>query len=353
MLLREWQRPQLQQASEAPRLSRERGVGGKRRACQHCLPDQLPLRSAALRHQLSYTHTGECACSADPVSILGRRHEVYASGACSTRLWTWLMAQANPADGGRPFSAAWDELTALLEAKARDAAVRMGLPPSLAQQLHFSSRCLIECPTHRRKAGGVPAPAALPGCERQTGHADWRGLQLVVSAGIGPCEATSVDTGPYAMEAWGDAAANRTPAEEAVHAAERARGAIHRLMRPTAATLFRPRADLEAALQPAEPRLLQPGEGVALWGPAVHAGVGSAPGVWRCVFLFNAHLPGEHGYDADTQVLPWSAALDLYGSASLAKQMALAYGDCEPWRNFSGAVAQEVEQLVQSSASCA
>ena len=85
------------------------------------------------------------------------------------------------------------------------------------------------------------------------------------------------------------------------------------------------------------------GEGVALWGPAVHVGAGSARGEWRCVFFFTAHLPGEHGYDADTQVLPWSAALDLYGSAALAKQTALAYGACEQWRNFSGAVAQEVE----------
>ena len=306
-----------------------------------------------LRCQLPCTHTGDCSCAANPVSILGRRREVYASGARSTRLWAWLMARANPADGGRPFSAAWDELTALLESKARDAAVRMGLPPSLAQQLAFSSRCLIECPTVRRKgdAGGVPAPAALPGCKRQTGHADWRGLQVVVNTGVGPCEATSVYTGPYASEACGDAAANRPLAEEAVHAAERARGAIDELMRPTAATLFRPRADLEAALQPAAPRLLQPGEGVALWGPAVHAGAGSAPGEWRCVFFFTAHLPGEHGYDADTQVLPWSAALDLYGSAALAKQTALAYGDCEPWQNFSGAVAQEVEQLVRSSSS--
>ena len=115
--------------------------------------------------------------------------------------------------------------------------------------------------------------------------------------------------------------------------------------------MFRPRADLEAALQPAAPRRLQPGEGVALWGPAVHAGAGSAPGEWRCIFFFTAHLPGERGYDADTQVLPWSAALDLYGSAALAKQTALAYGDREPWRNFSGAVAQEVEQLVRSSSS--
>ena len=306
-----------------------------------------------LRRQLHCTHTGECACSANPVFILGRRREVYASGARSSRLWTWLMAQANPADGGRPFSVAWGELTTLLESKACDAAVRMGLPPTLAQQLVFSARCLIECPTVRRKgdAGGVPAPAALPGCTRQTGHADWRRLQLVMNTGSGPCEATSVYTGPYATEAWGDAAANRTAAEEAVHAAARARGAIDELMRPTAATLFRPRADLEAALQPAAPRLLQPGEGVALWGPAVHAGAGSAPGEWRCVFFFTAHLPGEHGYDADTQVLPWSAALDLYGSAALAKQLALAYGDCEPWRNFSGAVAQEVEQLVRSSSS--
>ena len=145
---------------------------------------------ASLRRQLRCTHTGEYSCATNPAFILGRRREVYASGARSTRLWTWLMAQANPADGGRPFSAAWGELTALLESKACDAAVRMGLPPSLAQQLVFSSRCLIDCPTFRRKgdAGGVPAPAALPGCTRQTGHADWYEAQEDGGGGGETCE---------------------------------------------------------------------------------------------------------------------------------------------------------------------
>lgn len=43
---------------------------------------------ARLRRQLDgCAHDGPCACAANPVTILGERREVYASGPRSERLW--------------------------------------------------------------------------------------------------------------------------------------------------------------------------------------------------------------------------------------------------------------------------
>ena len=108
---------------------------------------------ARLRRQLDgCAHDGACACAANPVTILGERREVYASGPRSERLWRWLMSQPNPADGGRPFRVAWGELTATLEGKAVEAALRMGLPPTR----HQAAGPRPGAPRH----GGHAVPAA-------------------------------------------------------------------------------------------------------------------------------------------------------------------------------------------------
>lgn len=301
---------------------------------------------ASLRAELpGCRHEEACACSANPVFILGGRRELYASDKRSQRLFGWLMNQPNPADGGRPFKVAWDELDAALDAKAGAAALRMGLPQRLVDRLVFSSRCLIESGVTRGAGdtGGVPLPAACPGQAKQAAHLDHKRLQCTFNMGVQPCEATSVYTGEYATEGWGDRTAARSPAEEANHQAKLAEGDAE--LRAAAATLFKPRADLEAQLRPAAPRLLAPGEGSAFWGPTIHAGAGTAAGEWRCIVFFTAHPEGEAAYDADTQFSPWSAALDLYHSASLVERMAIEYNDYGPSRNFSGALGKAVERL--------
>jgi hypothetical protein len=143
-----------------------------------------------------------------------------------------------------------------------------------------------------------------------------------------------VYVGDYAQESWGDAVARRTPEEEAHHQSVLGGDAG---LRASAATLFRPRPDLEAALRPAAPRLLEPSEGAAFWGPTVHAGAGTAAGVWRCILFWTAHVDGEDEYDTDTQVLPFTAALDLYHSALLGARTASEYADLSPADHFTAA----------------
>ena len=274
-----------------------------------------------------------------PVTILGRRREVYADPGLP--LWKWLMQQPNSKDGGGPFQAAWTELDGVLKAKAVEAAVRMGLPRRMAEGVVFAAHALIENPVTRSPADPRDAPPLAAACTAslpQVPHGDGKRLQFVFNLGPAACEATGVYAGEYRSAEWGDHQARRTPAEEETHRRELASGRVDRDLKEMAATLLIPRTDLFAGMRPAAggAERLQPGEGVGLWGPVIHAGGGTAAGEWRVVYFCTAHLPGDTPYDVDYQVLPWTAPVDQFGSANLCKRMALEYANCQLWNNFGG-----------------
>ena len=119
-------------------------LGGEavpKRAVTVCVgEDAVPPALLARCNVAEVLRPAEVGAPERPVTILGKRREVYADPG--RPLWKWLMQQPNSADGGAPFQAAWTELDGVLKFKAVAAAVRMGLPWRLAEGIVFAAHAL-------------------------------------------------------------------------------------------------------------------------------------------------------------------------------------------------------------------
>lgn len=98
-------------------------------------PSGKACREALARHDAAYCHPAGCLCGENPTFISGPLREIIMSGDRSSRLLKWALKQPNPADGGRPFSHAWNAFSKACKDMLWVAASELGVPLAVAKQM--------------------------------------------------------------------------------------------------------------------------------------------------------------------------------------------------------------------------
>jgi hypothetical protein len=251
------------------------------------------------------------------------------------------MGLRNPMDGNRPYRIAWGVLLAHARHCGRLAALAMGLPPWLVEDMVFESEAVIEPVISSRGKLGDRALGArdVTAAEAQVPHVDFGGMQLLFSLSPTLVKSTRWFAGTYKPAADAEAQCLRADPKWSRKRMPSGGAAI----REVGATLLQPAADLDAGMTHL---LLAPGEGLATWGHCVHAGADNAAGVWRCMLFVTGRLPHGRRYNSAVQHLPFTIPMDVFGCPSLTRSMAIEYRTRAPHRHFlaDNALAKQIER---------
>jgi hypothetical protein len=261
--------------------------------------------------------------------------EILLSGDQAEPLLTWLEAQPNPADGGRPYCDALGAFRAASEAGARALlGTDLRWTRTQAASALFANHSLLV----RLGAGAQPGQVRP---SRQTAPAARLGARssgvLPTDARVAPApQAPHIDVVYNGAQFLTALSADCRPtmvyrgaADLAAIEGGRHRGALERAKAP----LLLPRAALEADMAPAHPQPLQVGDMLGLTGPVVHGAPSTDDGEWRVVAFMSCSLPGLRGYNQDEQLLPWVYCQER-GDVDAFCAAVLEWQNLLPWEHY-------------------